>query len=225
LSAPSAGRAAEPRGIRNHNPGNIEHRPENRWQGLAEPPSDGRFCRFVSAPYGIRALARVLITYQDRHGLASIEALLGRWAPPGENDTAAYAEAVARALDRAPGEPVDVHRHDVLRPLVEAIIRHENGVQPYDDATLVKGLVLAGVEPPAAPLGRTGTMQGAKVAGAATIAAMSMEITQFGAAATQLSTAARTLADLGPLVLGAISLLAIGYIVWRRIEDRRRGLR
>lgn len=217
--------ARRPRGIRNHNPGNIEHTPQNRWQGLAEPPSDGRFCRFVSAPYGIRALARVLITYQDRHGLDTIAAVIGRWAPPSENDTKAYVASVARAAGIDAGEPIHLHRFETLLPVVEAIIRHENGVQPYDRATLTKGLVLAGVEPPKAPIAATGTMRGAQVAASATLGAMAVEASQLGAAAGQLSAAVRTLVELGPFVLGAVALAAIAFIAWRRLDDRRKGLR
>ena len=71
------------RGYRNRNPGNIEHVPANKWQGLAEPPSDGRFCRFTSHEFGIRALAALLVTYQDRHKLRTPRAIIERWAPQG----------------------------------------------------------------------------------------------------------------------------------------------
>jgi hypothetical protein len=136
---------ATPRGIRNHNPGNIDHNPRTKWQGLATPPSDGRFCRFVSAAFGIRALARVLITYQDQHDLDTVRGIINRWAPPVENDTAAYVGRVAVALGVGPDDPIDVHQHAVMRPLVAAIIRHENGVQPYTVEQLDEGLRLAGV--------------------------------------------------------------------------------
>ena len=66
------------RGYRNSNPGNIEHVAANAWQGLATPPSDGRFCRFTSHEFGIRALAALLITYQDRYQLRSVRAIISR---------------------------------------------------------------------------------------------------------------------------------------------------
>jgi len=73
------------RGYRNRNPGNIDHQPANRWQGLADPPietappgSRARFARFVSHEYGIRALAVLLTTYQDRHGLRTIRGIITR---------------------------------------------------------------------------------------------------------------------------------------------------
>lgn len=141
----------QPRGIRNNNPGNIEW--GDPWQGLipVNERTDPRFCQFVSPAYGIRALARTLITYQDKHDIRTVSAAINRWAPPVENDTGSYVRAVQRAVG---GELVDMHDYQYLRPLVEAIIKHENGVGPlktantwYDAATIDEGLRLAGVRP------------------------------------------------------------------------------
>lgn len=41
-----------------------------------------------------------------------------------------------------------MHDYAVLRPLVPAIIKHENGQQPYTNAEMDAGLVLASVETP-----------------------------------------------------------------------------
>ena len=91
--------AQEPRGLRNNNPLNIDFNPANKWQGLdRDQPSDGRFCRFVSMAYGIRAAAALLVSYQDRYGLNTVRGIIGRWAPPVENDTNAYANTVARRV-------------------------------------------------------------------------------------------------------------------------------
>ena len=133
------------RGIRNNNPGNI--RKGDPWQGLAAPPDDGEFCRFVAPEWGIRALARLLITYQDKHGLRQIRQIISRWAPPSENRTADYCRAVERDSGFKPDEKLDMHRWDDLRPLVMAIIRHENGGQPYSDSLIDQGLILAGLKP------------------------------------------------------------------------------
>ena len=102
------------RGYRNRNPGNIEHVPANKWQGLAEPPSDGRFCRFTTHEFGIRALAALLVTYQDRHKLRTPRAIIERWAPKVENDTAAYVAVVARRLGVGPS-PIS-HQIPAIRP-------------------------------------------------------------------------------------------------------------
>lgn len=138
-----------PRGIRNFNPGNIEL--GDPWQGMRAKQTDGRFAQFETPAFGIRAIARTLITYQDKHGIRTVTAAINRWAPPGENDTGAYVRAVQKAVG---GELVDMHEYRYLRPLVEAIIKHENGVGPlknantwYDGATIEEGLRLAGVRP------------------------------------------------------------------------------
>lgn len=141
-----------PRGVRNANPGNIEL--GDPWQGMRARQTDGRFAQFETPAYGIRALARTLITYQDKHGIRSVRRAINRWAPPVENNTSAYVSQVALAMRVDPDETIDVHEYATLRPMVEAIIRHENGQGPlktlntwYDDATIDEGLRMAGVRP------------------------------------------------------------------------------
>lgn len=140
------------RGIRNNNPGNIER--GAKWQGLVTDfeVTDDRFCQFIDPTWGVRALAAILIKYQDRHGIRTISGIIKRWAPSVENDTAAYIGAICRATGASAHEPLDLHRYEVLRPIVEGIIRHENGRGPkatpnswYDRATIDTGLQRAGI--------------------------------------------------------------------------------
>ncbi|NIC03969.1 structural protein [Halomonas sp. DX6] len=131
---------SQPRGIRNNNPGNIEYT-GTRWQGLDNPPSDGRFMRFKSPEYGIRALARVLTTYQTKHGLDYIGGIIQRWAPSHENNSAAYAGFVADRLGVRATDRIDVQAR--MPELVEAIISYENGQQPYSMATINRGVSMA----------------------------------------------------------------------------------
>ena len=135
-----------PRGIRANNPGNIE-RNATRWQGMAHDQSgDPRFVVFTAPEWGIRAIARLLLTYQDKHHLDTLEKIINRWAPPSENVTSAYVKAVAAALKVPATAPVNVHVPETMRALVKAIIKHENGVQPYPDAVIDEGLRIAGIE-------------------------------------------------------------------------------
>lgn len=211
-----------PRGIRNHNPGNLRLS-KDPWQGLAKRQGDPAFFQFEDAPWGIRALARTLITYQDKHGLKSVRRLIGRWAPPEDkNDTPAYVVAVARALNVEPDEQIDLHDYAVLEPLVRAIIRHENGVQPYTQAQIDKGLVLAGVEPAKRPLTTSRTVKAGQVAAGATGLGMIAEVVRDTEPAIPLL---RLVADAAPWVLGVVILVAIGWIIWARYDDRRKGLR
>jgi len=212
------------RGYRNRNPGNIEHNPANKWQGLADPPLEPpppgggppRFARFVSHEYGIRALAVLLITYQDRHGLCTIRGIISRWAPGAENDTEAYIAAVARRMDRHPRAMLDLHSYADLRPLVEAIIHHELGGMPYDRATIDAGLRLAGVVPtgPGA-VARTGTARAAAGTAAAGTAAVAV-VQPLAEAAAQAAPALAALRELSPLVAVALILAVAGWFIWQR---------
>lgn len=154
-------RPETPRGIRNYNPGNIDRIAGVRWQGQATDQSgDPRFIVFNGPRWGIRAIARVLITYQDKRRakdgsrIDTVREFIERWAPAVENDTNAYAKAAASALSIGPDdERVDVYHYATMRALVLAIIRHENGPGPlpggiwYGDAIIADGLALAGIVP------------------------------------------------------------------------------
>jgi hypothetical protein len=134
-----------PRGFRNNNPGNID-RNATKWQGMADDQSsDPRFVVFKTPQWGIRALARTLLTYQNQYGLKTVKAIINRWAPPGENDTGAYVKAVAESCGVDPSAPITLDSCDMMLPLVKAIIVHENGSNPYSDALISEALHMAGI--------------------------------------------------------------------------------
>lgn len=128
------------RGIRNNNPGNIERRGD-RWQGMsADQSADPRFVVFDSPLYGIRALARILRKYHST-GLTTVQSILNKYAPPSENDTGAYARAVAAALGVSPTQPIAL-TDAVMSTLIAAIIKHENGAQPYSGELIMQAVQL-----------------------------------------------------------------------------------
>jgi|SRR5580692_4234077 hypothetical protein len=129
----------EPRGIRQNNPGNIRLNPNIHWQGEV-PTTDPDFCAFDTDVDGIRALAKILYNYQTEHGLNTVQEMIDRWAPPVENDTGAYVNAVAEAMQVQPTDTIDVTDADTLDAMVTAIITHENGEQPYPDATIQQAI-------------------------------------------------------------------------------------
>lgn len=132
-----------PRGIRNHNPGNID-RTGDKWQGMAaDQSSDSRFVVFAAPQWGIRALVKVLLSYQRKHGIKTIRGIINRWAPPVENNTDAYVNQVAKACGVDPDDTIDIENKAVLRALVSAIIKHENGQQPYGAGVIDLGIDLA----------------------------------------------------------------------------------
>lgn len=130
------------RGIRNNNPGNIRY-DGTQWQGLVSNDDKG-FCVFSTAEYGIRALAINLLNQQTKHGLYTISQIISRYAPATENNTAAYIAAVS---DQS-GIPADAHldllaNSDQIFSIVDAIITHENGSDPYSESQIDNGINLA----------------------------------------------------------------------------------
>ena len=113
----------QPRGIRNHNPGNIRKSP-TAWQGEV-PGDDDLFETFATAEHGLRAIGRLLLNYQSKHGLNTVRQIIDRWAPPSENDTDQYVDHVAKRCGVGPDEHISIAQH--LRELMRAIVRHENG--------------------------------------------------------------------------------------------------
>ena len=130
----------EPRGIRNNNPGNIRY-DGVQWQGLDTPPTDGAFCRFINAGFGIRAMAKVIRTYQLKYNLATIRQIITRWAPPNENNTVAYVNQVARAINVGADDKLDLENATTFALLCRSIIRHENGTCPYSDSEIKRGIM------------------------------------------------------------------------------------
>lgn len=131
------------RGLRNNNPGNLDHRDSVKWNG--ELPFDAdiepRFCRFESPVFGIRALCKVLLTYQRKYKVCTIAGIVLRWAPAVENNTKAYIESVAKACGIKSDQTILIESY--LEPLAKAIIHHENGSQPYPDETIRAAVKLA----------------------------------------------------------------------------------
>ncbi|HCT26877.1 MAG TPA: structural protein P5 [Stenotrophomonas sp.] len=119
-----------PRGVRNNNPGNID-RTSVIWQGEDRSADararEGRFCVFLTPQAGFRALAKTLLTYQRKHGLRTVKEIIGRWAPPVENDTGAYVRQVADAVGVSPSEVIRLDNPVTLGRLATAIAKHENG--------------------------------------------------------------------------------------------------
>ncbi|GAB4387207.1 hypothetical protein [Albidovulum sp.] len=219
---------AVPRGIRNHNPLNIRLVAANNWQGRVDPArnTDGAFEQFESPVWGIRAGARNIIFHYDRNGADTIRKLIALWAPPSENDTEAYVRFVARESGFEPDQTLDFHRHGYLRPVLVAMIRMENGQQPYTDAQIDAGLVRAGVMPPEKPLAKTRTVKGGQAAAAGTLGAAAVE-----AVREAIGPAQDTLIKIAPMLEAAkwalllVTLIGIGVVLWARIDDRRKGLR
>lgn len=118
-----------PRGIRNHNPGNIRLS-STRWQGQATFQIDPAFVVFDDAVMGVRALMRLLMAYHVKYGLDTVESIINRYAPPVENATDHYIRAVAAYLKVGRRDRIDLRQRSQMIAIVQAIIVHENGHPP-----------------------------------------------------------------------------------------------
>jgi hypothetical protein len=105
----------------------------------------GRFCVFVDAPHGIRAMIHNLWAYHDRLGCKSIRDYINRWAPPNENNTAGYIARVAASVGTDSDAEVDIHDRRIVGAVVNGIISVECAGMPYAGEEIERGLALAGV--------------------------------------------------------------------------------
>ncbi len=127
-----------PRGIKNNNPGNI-WRTDIDWLGELEG-GDPNFETFDTPEHGIRALGKVLQSYQRKYRIRTVRACINRYAPSATNDTVAYIEDVCQRTGFTPGQRINFQDSTTLQAMVKAIIWHENGQQPYADAVITHAL-------------------------------------------------------------------------------------
>jgi hypothetical protein len=215
-------------GIRLNNPGNLEL--GSPWQGLSDVQSHPRFCTFDHPKWGIRAIARTLITYQDKRRAAdgsridSVQEIIDRWAPASDNNPSAnYARSVASTLNVcANDETLDVRDYPTMYGLVTGIIRFENGAQPYDKSLIDEGLVLAGIEVPKKSLSDSRTIKASSAVAGASLAPVLAENVEGFKAILQPLAAYSGYAQTALLV---ITVAAAAYTVYARIDDRNKGAR
>lgn len=111
-----------PLGFRNNNPGNL--RTGISWQG-ATGENKG-FVVFENMAYGIRAAGTVLINNISSEGNDTIRKLITKYAPPSENNTDAYINAVSGSTGIDPDATLDTS-NDTITAMLHAIFEHENG--------------------------------------------------------------------------------------------------
>lgn len=223
----------KPRGIRNNNPGNIEW--GDPWQGLipSSNRTDTRFAQFVSPEYGIRALARTLITYYDKYGINTVQGAINRWAPSIENDSNAYAQHVAKLMGVGVTMKLNFHDFDTMHGLVSGIIRHENGAGPlnttntwYSEDVIIKALALAGIERADTPTAaESGTVKAGAVAGASTAASIATDsLTSIVSNASASVQALVPYLEVAKYVFLALTLVAVGIAIYNRVKEQKRML-
>jgi len=136
-----APRPGASRAERNNNPGNLEYRGQT---GAVPEEGSGRFAKFGSASEGVSALVKQLQRYASR-GIDSLDKIVAKYAPPNENDTKAYIDALSQKLGVAPSEKLDLTNQDTLSTLVKGISRHEAGSDFLSNQDVLSGIQRAGV--------------------------------------------------------------------------------
>jgi hypothetical protein len=183
---------------------------------------------FESPKFGIRAIARILITYFDKRRSAdgtpidTVGEVVARWAPKKENPTESYADFIRDSLGVNVGQQINILDYKTMRVVVEAIIRFENGSMPYDKATIDAGLRLAGIDVPVKPLHKSRTMIASTAATAATVAPLILDKIDSVKSVLEPIAAANDYLKYG---VAALTLLSIGIIIWARIDDGQKETR
>lgn len=130
------GSASDPLGIRNNNPGNLN------FAGQAGASQAGRFAAFGSMAEGIAALDDQLRLYGSR-GNDTVRGIIGKWAPPSENDTGAYIAAVSKALGVSADAHLNLNDANTLRTLIGAITTQEVGAGRINVDQINAGMALS----------------------------------------------------------------------------------
>ena len=130
-----------PRGIRNNNPGNLRH--GQPWQGLTSDQPDKSFDTFETPEFGVRAMWIDIYGDVFKDGNNTLNKLINEYAPPSENNTTAYINALSQKTGIDPNK--DLTAQD-LRRLVPEIIRVENGDYfGFTQDVIDRGIALANI--------------------------------------------------------------------------------
>lgn len=74
--------------------------------------------------------AALLRSYAQR-GIDSVRAIISKYAPANENDTAAYIATVAKRLGVSADTHLNLNDPKILAGIEQAIVQFENGKNPY----------------------------------------------------------------------------------------------
>lgn len=131
VEAPAA--AGAPLGVRNNNPGNLR-----QWGDM--PRDAGGYAVFPTADAGLAAMIKNLRAQQQVHGLNTVQGIISKWAPPKENDTAAYISDVVRKTGFAPDQKLDLDNPKTVAPLISSIVKHEGNGAGFNDDMINKAV-------------------------------------------------------------------------------------
>lgn len=115
-----------PRGIRNNNPGNIK-KTNIAWGGEIpdNQKTDAVFEQFKRFEDGVRATIKNSRTHVN-NGHNTITKLITKWAPPVENNTAAYIAFVEKDSGISRNSGLVFTNKETVRAIVKSICKYEN---------------------------------------------------------------------------------------------------
>lgn len=125
------------RGFRNKNPGNL--RDANNKVGFQGPEGD-QMAVFASERDGLAAMSRQLMLDAER-GKNRIDDYIRKYAPASENKTQEYIDMVSKQTGYGAYESLDMHDPEVLAKLMNAMIKVENGAQPFSYDQIMEGVM------------------------------------------------------------------------------------
>jgi hypothetical protein len=113
---------------------------------MKKKQTDSQFCQFENLAYGWRAAFKLLTrTYYHTYRLYTIRTIVGKWAPPNENNTRAYVENVSRLTGIHPDEPLGIPSENPARWIAvgAAMAIQENGITSIDWFAMLQGWQMA----------------------------------------------------------------------------------
>lgn len=125
------------RGFRNKNPGNL--READNQIGLQGPEGD-TMAVFSSYRDGFAAMSRQLMLDAEK-GKNRIADYIEKYAPASENKTQEYIKMVSDQTGFGPYENLNMHDPQVLAKLMNAMIKVENGAQPFSYEQVMEGVM------------------------------------------------------------------------------------
>ena len=138
-STPRKGKIS--RGDRNNNGGNLDHSKMSAQQAARrEGGAKGRFAVFDTPELGLRALAVQLKRYANA-GENTVYKIISKYAPAKENNTTAYMHSVSKNLNVGIHDKLNLCNPELLKKLMTAVIKHENGYNPYSQQKIADAAI------------------------------------------------------------------------------------
>lgn len=127
-------------GIRNNNPCNIMFNVKIEWLGQSGNDGSGH-STFHTPDKGIRAAALDMLNYIKNNPHTTIPKMCEHWTGEKVENLVSYIQCVYQQFPRTDNS-YELTVYDV-EPLIKGIIKGENGIQPYDDKTILAGCAQA----------------------------------------------------------------------------------